>query len=335
MTDLKLQGQVEQDDREALEHIARALEGRALSNSAAVGAPANVNSETGRPENRVAAPESISKTDDPATVLQLDPTGVVSLIEAMPVAIGILEGDALRTVNSAFAYAFGYRSPTELIESGGLDAILPDGIAELRGLSPREPESGISALSRSRRRLSVNFVVAPLDEASGLKLLRLIDPSDLDAETPSSEAATEEPSTDDRRDASQTTDLETVASPIPGTVELGHAPVSSEPTQSVETNPRPSPASVVDNHDAASAADDGNAELTELRARSRQLAAGQLDFLAKVSHEVRTPLNSIIGFAELMLHERFGPIGNTRYKGYAEDIHQSGLYALSLLNDLL
>ncbi len=335
MTDLKLQDQVEQDDREALEHIARALEGRALSNSAAVGAPANVNSETGRPENRVAAPESISKTDDPATVLQLDPTGVVSLIEAMPVAIGILEGDALRTVNSAFAYAFGYRSPTELIESGGLDAILPDGIAELRGLSPREPESGISALSRSRRRLSVNFVVAPLDEASGLKLLRLIDPSDLDAETPSSEAATEEPSTDDRRDASQTTDLETVASPIPGTVELGHAPVSSEPTQSVETNPRPSPASVVDNHDAASAADDGNAELTELRARSRQLAAGQLDFLAKVSHEVRTPLNSIIGFAELMLHERFGPIGNTRYKGYAEDIHQSGLYALSLLNDLL
>jgi signal transduction histidine kinase len=64
-------------------------------------------------------------------------------------------------------------------------------------------------------------------------------------------------------------------------------------------------------------------------------AASRLDFLAKVSHEVRTPLNSIIGFAELMLQERFGPIGNRRYKGYVEDIHQSGLYALSLLNDLL
>ena len=36
-----------------------------------------------------------------------------------------------------------------------------------------------------------------------------------------------------------------------------------------------------------------------------------------------------------MLQERFGPIGNRRYKGYVEDIHQSGLYALSLLNDLL
>ena len=64
-------------------------------------------------------------------------------------------------------------------------------------------------------------------------------------------------------------------------------------------------------------------------------ASRRLDFLAKVSHEVRTPLNSVLGFTELMLQERFGPIGNARYKGYVEDIHQSGLYALSLLNDLL
>ncbi len=64
-------------------------------------------------------------------------------------------------------------------------------------------------------------------------------------------------------------------------------------------------------------------------------ASSRLEFLAKVSHEVRTPLNSIIGFTELMAQERFGPIGNARYKGYVDDIHQSGLYALSLLNDLL
>jgi signal transduction histidine kinase len=64
-------------------------------------------------------------------------------------------------------------------------------------------------------------------------------------------------------------------------------------------------------------------------------AARRLDFLAKVSHEVRTPLNSILGFTELMLEERLGAIGNARYKSYVEDIHQSGLYALSLLNDLL
>jgi len=58
-------------------------------------------------------------------------------------------------------------------------------------------------------------------------------------------------------------------------------------------------------------------------------------FLAKVSHEVRTPLNSIIGFAEIMKQEQLGPIGNDRYRGYIRDIHESGLYALSLVNDLL
>ena len=69
--------------------------------------------------------------------------------------------------------------------------------------------------------------------------------------------------------------------------------------------------------------------------REATAVARRLDFLAKVSHEVRTPLNSILGFTELMLEERLGAIGNARYKGYVEDIHQSGLYALSLLNDLL
>ncbi len=59
------------------------------------------------------------------------------------------------------------------------------------------------------------------------------------------------------------------------------------------------------------------------------------DFLAKVSHEVRTPLNSIIGFAELMKDERFGPLGSAKYREYARDIYESGAYALSLINDLL
>jgi len=61
----------------------------------------------------------------------------------------------------------------------------------------------------------------------------------------------------------------------------------------------------------------------------------QADILAKVSHEVRTPLNSIIGFAELIKEQRFGPLGHARYLGYAEDIYESGQYALEIINDLL
>ena len=59
------------------------------------------------------------------------------------------------------------------------------------------------------------------------------------------------------------------------------------------------------------------------------------DFLAKVSHEVRTPLNAIIGFAEVMMEERFGPVGTERYKDYLRDIHASGTHVMSLVNDLL
>lgn len=335
MTDLKLQDRAGQDDREALEHIARALEGRALTNAAAVGAPANVNSETSDAGQGVTAPDAGSETDDPAPVLRLDPTGVVSLIEAMPVAIGILEADALNTVNSAFAYAFGYRSPAELIESGGIDAILPGGIEEIRGLPPQEPVSGISALSRSRRRLSVTFVVAPLDDAAGLQLLRMIDPADLAAEASTPEAGVEETSEGASHASSRATSIESADAPIPAAGENSDAPPSAAPAPTPQADPSPQTASLLGNRATRRDVDHATAEASESLASSRQLAARQLDFLAKVSHEVRTPLNSIIGFAELMLHERFGPIGNTRYKGYAEDIHQSGLYALSLLNDLL
>ena len=59
------------------------------------------------------------------------------------------------------------------------------------------------------------------------------------------------------------------------------------------------------------------------------------DFLAKVSHEIRTPLNAIVGFSEVMRDERFGPLGNERYKKYLDDIHSSGVHLLALLSDML
>jgi signal transduction histidine kinase len=76
----------------------------------------------------------------------------------------------------------------------------------------------------------------------------------------------------------------------------------------------------------------------ELRAASREAqkaAAAKADFLGKVSHEIRTPLNVITGFAEVIMAERFGPIGNERYREYLKDIHSAGMHLVSLLNDLL
>jgi PAS domain S-box-containing protein len=76
-------------------------------------------------------------------------------------------------------------------------------------------------------------------------------------------------------------------------------------------------------------------ELVEARKAAEKASAQKSDVLAKISHEIRTPLNAIIGFAEVMAEERFGPIGNDRYKEYLRDIHQSGGYVISLVNDLL
>jgi len=65
-------------------------------------------------------------------------------------------------------------------------------------------------------------------------------------------------------------------------------------------------------------------------------AAGEaMAFLAEINHEVRTPLNSIIGFSELMKDASLGQNDVGKFRDYAEDIHQSAMHALSLINDLL
>ncbi|HEY8033851.1 MAG TPA: ATP-binding protein, partial [Methylocella sp.] len=76
-------------------------------------------------------------------------------------------------------------------------------------------------------------------------------------------------------------------------------------------------------------------ELEEARKEAERASALKSDFLARVSHEIRTPLNAILGFAEVMMDERFGAIGNQRYKDYLSDIHASGTLVMSLVNDLL
>src|SRR5262245_57317561 len=77
------------------------------------------------------------------------------------------------------------------------------------------------------------------------------------------------------------------------------------------------------------------AELTQAKREAERASSAKSDFLARVSHEIRTPLNAIIGFSEVMMEERFGPVGSERYREYLKDIHASGGHLLSLINDLL
>ena len=57
--------------------------------------------------------------------------------------------------------------------------------------------------------------------------------------------------------------------------------------------------------------------------------------LSTLSHEMRTPLNNIIGFADMMSAEMLGPMSHPQYREYAEDIRKSGQSILDLLNDLM
>lgn len=77
----------------------------------------------------------------------------------------------------------------------------------------------------------------------------------------------------------------------------------------------------------------------EVLVRSKEEAElasrAKTEFLANMSHELRTPLNAIIGFSDLMQREMLGPLGNEQYRGYIQDINQSGTHLCDVINDIL
>ncbi len=58
-------------------------------------------------------------------------------------------------------------------------------------------------------------------------------------------------------------------------------------------------------------------------------------FLAAMSHELKTPLNAVLGFSEIIRDEILGPVGHEAYRDYAGDIHKSGSRLLTVINDVL
>lgn len=59
------------------------------------------------------------------------------------------------------------------------------------------------------------------------------------------------------------------------------------------------------------------------------------EFLSNVSHELRTPMHLIIGFAELLSGEAYGPLGAPVYRDHAGEIVGAGRKLLKMINDIL
>ena len=56
--------------------------------------------------------------------------------------------------------------------------------------------------------------------------------------------------------------------------------------------------------------------------------------LAHLSHELRTPMNAIMGFSQMMRDQIFGTLAE-RYRDYSSHIHDSGAHMLNLINTIL
>jgi len=74
-----------------------------------------------------------------------------------------------------------------------------------------------------------------------------------------------------------------------------------------------------------------------LKATNLELARAsevKSEFLARMSHDLRTPLNAVIGFADLLLTQQVGPLTDKQQR-YLGHIANAGRHLLELINDIL
>jgi PAS domain S-box-containing protein len=75
------------------------------------------------------------------------------------------------------------------------------------------------------------------------------------------------------------------------------------------------------------------AELINAKAAAEKANLAKSDFLSSMSHELRSPLNAILGFAQLM--ESGSPLPTPAQKASIDQILQAGWYLLELINEIL
>jgi signal transduction histidine kinase len=77
-----------------------------------------------------------------------------------------------------------------------------------------------------------------------------------------------------------------------------------------------------------------NVALQDQSQRLLEMSQAKSDFLARMSHDVRTPLNAIIGFSELLQDGKLGPVTEAQ-REYLGDVLTSAQHLLHLINDVL
>jgi PAS domain S-box-containing protein len=85
--------------------------------------------------------------------------------------------------------------------------------------------------------------------------------------------------------------------------------------------------------DSSQALQDKNVELESARSVADKANLAKSEFLSSMSHELRSPLNAILGFAQLM--ETGSPLPTPRQKASIDQILKAGWYLLELINEVL
>jgi PAS domain S-box-containing protein len=76
-------------------------------------------------------------------------------------------------------------------------------------------------------------------------------------------------------------------------------------------------------------------ELKTAKDEAEQVSKRKSEFLSRIGHELRTPINSILGFSDIMRQDQGAGLKREKVSGYAQDIHVSATHLLSLIDDLL
>src|SRR5262249_55464191 len=70
-------------------------------------------------------------------------------------------------------------------------------------------------------------------------------------------------------------------------------------------------------------------------ATAERASTAKSDFLASMSHELRAPLNSILGFSQLLLSGKSFERLSAKQSGAVQQIEQAGRHRLLLIDDIL